>query len=127
MEQAVESTEPAESAVRDDKIIVRRARTSDVTTIARLIDIYSGVGRRLLKKPTVTLFEDIQEFWVAELGGVVVGCGALHVLWEDLAEIRTAAVDPGIRGRGIGHLIVRALIATACELGLERVFCLTFE
>jgi len=121
MEQAAGSTPP------ESEVVVRRARTPDVRGIRRLVDMYSGVGPRLLKKATVTLYEDVQEFWVAEHRGVVIGCGALHVLWEDLAEIRTVAVDPEWRGRGIGHRIVTALLDTARELGLRRVFCLTFE
>lgn len=121
MEQAVEFA-PLEGAV-----VVRRARTQDVRAIRRLVDLYSGVGASLLVKATVTLYEDVQEFWVAEQGGEVVGCGALHVLWEDLAEIRTVAVDPECQGKGIGHRIVSALLDTARELGLQRVFCLTFE
>lgn len=108
------------------QVVVRRARTADVRTIRELVDIYAGAGPRLLEKATVTLYEDIQEFWVAEYAGKVIGCGALHVLWEDLAEIRTVAVDPEHRGRGVGHGIVSALLGTARELGLSRVFCLTF-
>jgi amino-acid N-acetyltransferase len=57
----------------------------------------------------------------------VVGCGALHVMWEDLAEIRTLAVDPASRGRRVGHELVEALLDRARDLGLRRVFCLTFE
>jgi amino-acid N-acetyltransferase len=110
------------------EIAVRRAHTQDVRAIRRLVDTYGGAGPRLLKKATVTLYEDVQEFWVAtDRTGAVIGCGALHVLWEDLAEIRTVAVDPACRGLGIGHRIVSALIRTAGELGLRRVFCLTFE
>ncbi|MGW4423475.1 amino-acid N-acetyltransferase [Streptosporangium sp. NPDC004631] len=108
-------------------ITIRRARTPDVRGIRRLVDTYAGAGPRLLEKATVTLYEDVQEFWVADRDGVVVGCGALHVLWEDLAEIRTVAVDPGCRGLGIGHRIVSELVRAAGELGLRRVFCLTFE
>ncbi|GAA3002865.1 amino-acid N-acetyltransferase [Streptosporangium longisporum] len=109
-------------------VTVRRARTPDVRAIRRLVDTYGGAGPRLLEKATVTLYEDVQEFWVAtDEHGEVVGCGALHVLWEDLAEIRTVAVDPARRGAGIGHRIVSALLRTAVELGLRRVFCLTFE
>ncbi|MFC4591310.1 amino-acid N-acetyltransferase [Sphaerisporangium corydalis] len=108
-------------------LVVRRARITDVRIIRRLVDSYSGDGPRLLRKSTVTLYEDVQEFWVAEVGGEVVGCGALHVLWEDLAEIRTVAVDASRRGHGVGHRIVAALIDTARELGARRVFCLTFE
>jgi amino-acid N-acetyltransferase len=111
-----------------DDVVVRRARTGDVRGIRRLIDIYSG-GRRLLSKPTVTLYEDVPEFWVAvrPVDDAVVGCGALHVMWEDLAEIRTVAVDPEYRGRKIGHRIVSELLSTARDLGIRRVFVLTFE
>ncbi|GGO31275.1 putative acetyltransferase [Microbispora bryophytorum] len=123
MEQVAAQTSSGSSATA---VTVRRARTPDVRAIRRLVDAYSGVGSRLLKKSTVTLYEDVQEFWVAERGGQVVGCGALHVLWEDLAEIRTVAVDPAARGGGIGHRIVGALIETARDLGVRRVFCLTF-
>ena len=107
---------------------VRRARTSDVTAIRRLIDHYAA-ERILLDKPTVTLFEDIQEFWVAEQDsdGALAGCGALHVMWRDLAEVRTIAVDPAFRGQGVGHAILEKLLATAGWLGVRRVFCLTFE
>jgi amino-acid N-acetyltransferase len=109
-----------------DEIIVGRARTGDVRAIRRLVDLYSA-ERRLLSKATVALYEDVQEFWVARAAGQVVGCGALHVMWEDLAEVRTVAVDPAWRGRKIGHRIVAELLATARELGVARVFCLTFE
>jgi amino-acid N-acetyltransferase len=109
-----------------DEISVGRARTGDVRAIRRLVDLYSG-ERRLLSKATVALYEDVQEFWVARAAGEVVGCGALHVMWEDLAEVRTVAVDPAWRGRKIGHRIVAELLATARELGVARVFCLTFE
>lgn len=108
--------------------MVRRARTSDVPTIKRLVDTYAG--KILLEKNLVTLYEAIQEFWVVEhpdFPGTVVGCGALHVLWSDLGEIRTVAVDPAITGRGIGHALVRKLLEVARELQLERVFVLTFE
>lgn len=112
-------------------IIVRRARTSDVRAIRGFIDAYAP-ERKLLNKPTVTLYEDLQEFWVAEKpdgegSSSVVGCGALHVLWEDLAEVRTLAVDPALKGHGIGHLVLEHLLQTARELGVRRVFCLTFE
>ena len=111
-----------------DDLTIRRARTADVPAIRDLIDVYAA-ERILLDKPMVTLYEDIQEFWVAErdIDGSVVGCGALHVMWRDLAEVRTVAVDPRHRGLGIGHAIVEKLLATAAWLGVRRVFCLTFE
>jgi amino-acid N-acetyltransferase len=91
-----------------------------------LIDAWTA-DRRLLGKATVTLYEDVQEFFVAVDGDRVVGCGALHVLWADLAEVRTLAVAPQVRGRGVGHLLLARLLAQADELGVGRVFCLTFE
>ncbi len=107
-------------------IEIRRARTGDVPGIKRLIDLYAPT-RRLLTKPAVALYEDVQEFRVAADGDQVLGCGALHVLWRDLAEIRTVAVDPARRGAGLGRRIVEALLAAAEELGVRRVFVLTFE
>jgi len=108
------------------EVIIRRARTRDVRDIRRLIDLYS-TERRLLSKATVALYEDVQEFWAAVDGAAVVGCGALHVMWEDLAEVRTVAVDQAYRGRKIGYRLVEALLAAAGELGVAKVFCLTFE
>jgi len=106
---------------------IRRARTSDIKAIRALVDAYTA-DRRLLSKATVTLYESVQEFWVAvDDDGAVLGCGALHVMWEDLAEIRTVAVDPASRGRKIGHKIVSRLLDVARDLGIARVFCLTFE
>jgi amino-acid N-acetyltransferase len=107
-------------------VIVRRARTADVAAIRDLIDTYAP-DRRLLSKATVVLFEDVQEFRVAEVDGAVVGCGALHVMWEDLAEVRTVAVAPDHHGKGIGGQVLQALVETARELGVRRLFCLTFE
>ena len=94
--------------------------------VHELVEVYAP-QRILLGKEWVTLFEDTQDFVVAELDGSVVGCGALHVLWEDLAEIRTLAVDPAVRGQGVGHALVEHLFASARELGISRLFCLTFE
>ncbi|MEU1817128.1 amino-acid N-acetyltransferase [Streptomyces rectiverticillatus] len=109
-------------------VTVRRARTSDVPALRRLINTYVR-DRILLDKATVTLYEDIQEFWVAERDedGSVIGCGALHVMWEDLAEVRTLAVDPDVKGAGVGHAVLGKLLQTARWLGVRRIFCLTFE
>jgi amino-acid N-acetyltransferase len=108
-------------------VTIRPARTGDVPVIRKLIDANVDSGR-LLSKATVALYEDIQEFRVAEQVGnsVLVGCGAVHVLWEDLAEIRTIAVREDWQGHGIGHALVAELIERARELGVARVFVLTF-
>jgi amino-acid N-acetyltransferase len=105
---------------------IRAARTSDVRAIRTLVDTYA-TDRRLLSKATVTLYEDVPDFLVAELAGRAVGCGAVHVMWEDLAEVRTVAVDPELRGQGIGGLLLDRLVQRARDLGVKRVFCLTFE
>ena len=108
-------------------VSIRSARTADVPAIRRFLDFYAP-KRVLLDKPTVTLYEDVQEFLVAaRLDGDVVGCGALHVMWEDLAEIRTLAVDPSVKGEGVGHQLLERLLDRARALGVRRLFCLTFE
>ncbi len=108
------------------QVTVRPARTRDVRVIRTLVDQHL-VDRKLLGKATVTLFEDVQEFVVAECAGAVVGCGALHVLWEDLGEVRTLAVDEGFARQGIGSVVLGELLRRASDLGVTRVFCLTFE
>ncbi len=105
---------------------IRPARTSDIKGIRALIDSYAPQGR-LLSKETVTLYESVQEFTVAVENNEVVGCGGLHVLWEDLAEVRTVAVVESLRGKGVGHQILDAIIERAQNLGVQRIFCLTFE
>ena len=105
---------------------IRPARTSDIKGIRALIDTYA-IGGRLLTKETVTLYESVQEFTVAIENNEVVGCGALHVLWEDLAEVRTVAVVDRLRGKGVGHQIMQAIEGRARAIGVKRIFCLTFE
>jgi amino-acid N-acetyltransferase len=107
-------------------IEVRPARTSDIKAIHKLIVDFAS-GGRMLQKETVTLYESVQEFVVAVEDGQVVGCGALHVLWEDLAEVRSVAITETLRGKGIGNQILESIIKRAYELGLSRIFCLTFE
>ena len=106
--------------------LIRPAKTSDIKKIRTIVDAYVS-GRRLLSKETVTLFESVQEFIVAEVDAEVVGCGALHVLLEDLAEVRTVAVIESMQGKGIGHTILENILARAKEVGVKKVFCLTFE
>ena len=107
-------------------LLIRPARTSDVKAIRELVDSYAAPGK-MLTKETVTLYEGVQEFTVAELDGKVVGCGALHTLWEDLAEVRTVAVQKDLHKQGIGHKIMERIIERAREVGVERIFCLTFQ
>jgi len=113
-------------SVHEAELIVRPARTADIKAIRAIIDTYV-LGRRLLAKETVTLYETVQEFTVAEFEGEVVGCGALHVLWEDLAEVRTVAVLEKMRGKGVGNAIIENIVERALSIGIKRIFCLTFE
>lgn len=115
---------------REAEIRLRPARPADVRRVYEIVSPYA-TRRILVEKSLIAYFESVQEFLVAEaLHGSraeVIGCGALHVMWEDLAEIRTLAVTPEYRNRGIGHLVLGALVERARDLDLRRLFCLTFE
>jgi len=114
-------------AVASPELTVRPALPADVRAIRDLVAPYA-TERILLAKEMVGYYEAVQEFLVSDAGpGDVVGCGALHVMWQDLAEIRTLAVAPAWRGHGVGHALLDALVERARRLGLGRLFCLTFE
>ena len=106
---------------------MRPARTSDVPEIKALVEPL--VQRRiLLGKESVLFYEAVQEFRVAvNEDGALIGCGALHVMWEDLGEVRTLAVADDWLHQGVGHAILTDIEASAAALGLSRLFCLTFE
>ena len=107
-------------------LLIRSARTSDVPRIQKIAEPLVA-DRILLGKEMVELYESIQEFVVAELDGEVVGFGALHVMWQDVAEVRTLAVDVNNKRRGLGAAMLNELLERAKNLGVHRVFCLTFE
>ena len=106
--------------------MIRSAVTADVPAIRKIADPLVE-KRILLGKELVELYESIQEFVVAEKDGEVVGFGALHVMWQDLGEVRTLAVAESAKRSGIGAAILRDLLERARVLGIRRVFCLTFE
>ena len=108
------------------EIQIRPAKTSDVSTIRKLVDTYAP-ERRLLSKATVTLYEAVPDFLVIEKDNSIIGAGAVHVLWEDLAEVRTVAIFPEFKNQGFGSQLLIALLDKAKNLGVKRVFCLTFE
>lgn len=105
---------------------LRSARTLDVRGIRQLVAPYVE-SKAIVEKPAVSYFESLAEFVVVELDGVIVGCGALHVMWENVAEVRTLAVSPVAKGRGVGSMILAELVRRARAVGVSRVFCLTFE
>jgi amino-acid N-acetyltransferase len=108
------------------EVVVRRARTPDVRAIRSLVEPMTS-SRRIVTKDAVAYYEAVHEFRVVEVDREVVGCGALHVMWEDLAEVRTVAVRPDLKGQGLGSAVLAELLQDARDLGVARVFCLTFE
>ncbi|MEY2694188.1 MAG: hypothetical protein RL142_536 [Actinomycetota bacterium] len=107
---------------------VRPATALDVRAIAGLRKPMEGDGRKLLKLELVQLYERVPEFLVVtNSDGEIVGAGGLHIMWEDLAEVRSVIVREDVRGQGVGHLVVSALMDRAKTYGIKRVFCLTFE
>ena len=106
--------------------MIRSARISDAKAIHQLLLGYAQQGQ-LLGRSLVDIYDALRDFHVFEEGGEILGVGALQICWEDLAEIRSLAVKPGLSGRGIGRQIVEACLDEARELGLQRVFALTYQ
>jgi len=108
-------------------VTVRPALPADVLAIRTIVESYAA-RRVLLAHDLIAYYETVQDFVVAEAtDGSIVGCGALHVMWRDLGEIRTLAVLPERLHTGVGHAMLEELIKRARDLRLERLFCLTFE
>ncbi len=105
---------------------VRKAKISDVKVIYSLINYYAERDRMLFR-PLADIYENLQAFTVAELDGSVVGCCALQIIWSDLAEIKSLAVDEANTDRGLGKMLVAAATEQARQLGLPRVFALTLN
>jgi amino-acid N-acetyltransferase len=109
------------------RFTIRRARTPDIARIEQLMAPLVA-KRILLGKDLAVLFGAVQEFRVAvDTSGTVIGCGALHVMWEELAEVRTLTVDPLWRKQRVGHALLGRLEEDALDLGVTKLFCLTFE
>lgn len=104
----------------------RKARITDVEPIHALITYYAETGL-MLARPRTMLYESLREFTIAEDRGQVVGAGSLHIIWEDLAEIRALAVAPEYSKKGIGRGLVNMFIEEARELAIPRVFALTYQ
>ena len=106
--------------------MIRHARIPDARDIHQLLLIYAKDGQ-LLGRSLANIYETIRDFYVYEEEGKVLGIGALEICWEDLAEIRSLAVASGQQGKGIGRKIVESCLTEARELGLKRVFALTYQ
>ncbi len=105
---------------------VEKAKIPDVAQMHKLINDYAKRGE-MLARPLSELYEDIRDYFVIKEGDEVLACGALHVSWEDLAEIRSVAVSPDAQGRGLGAMLVEACLEEAEELGIQTVFCFTYQ
>lgn len=107
-------------------IIYRKAKFSDVEDILKLINDYAEQGL-MLPRARNTLYEGLREFILAEENGKIVGIAALHLVWEELAEIRALAVHPDKTKSGIGRKIVEMLTEDARDLGVKTLFALTYQ
>jgi amino-acid N-acetyltransferase len=105
---------------------VRSAKISDVKAINALIGSYAEMDRMLFRS-LADIYENLQTFIVAELDDKIVGCCALEVIWADLAEIKSLAIDEAYKGKGIGRELVAAAVEQAAKLGVPKVFALTLE
>lgn len=105
---------------------IRNARIPDAREICRLINYYAEHDKMLFR-PLAEVYENLQTFWVAEIDKAVVGCCALEIVWSDLAEIKSLAVDPDRRKQGVGAALVSAAVEDARRLGVPQVFALTLE
>jgi len=103
--------------------MIRPARIADVAEMTKLINAFAQKNL-MLPRPVNKMYEQVRDFYVVEEDGLVVGCGAVHVLWYDLAEIRSVAVREDYQRRGYGRQLVEALIGDAKQLGVHEVFML---
>ena len=106
--------------------MIRSARINDVPAINHLITGYAERGLMLFR-PLADLYEKVRQFVVWAESDALLGCCALEIVWRDLAEVKSLAVRPEARGRGIGRRLVEAVEAEAVRLGVDRVFALTRE
>ena len=105
---------------------VRSAKIADAKAIYSLINSYAERDKMLFRS-MADIYENLQSFTIAELDGKVVGCCALQIIWSDLAEIKSLAVDEANTGTGVGKMLVTTAIEQAHQLGLTRIFALTLN
>jgi amino-acid N-acetyltransferase len=106
--------------------MLRKAHISDIKAVHRLINECAAKGE-MLSRSLAELYDNMRDYFVYEEQGEVVGACALHICWEDLAEIRSLCVIPGFRKRGVGRDLVSACLKEAREFRVERVFLLTYQ
>lgn len=107
-------------------MLVRKATFHDVEAMHQIVNQYAAKGMMLARSRN-TLYETLRDFVVAEEAGRIIGVGALHLIWDALAEVRSLAVAPAATGRGVGRRIVETLSEEAKELGVKTLFALTYQ
>lgn len=108
-----------------DDVVIRKATIADCGPILKLINELA-VQQVLLPRSPASVVENIRDFFIADAGGVFVGCGALHVVWTDLGEIRSIAVEPTAQRAGLGRRLVDAMVDEALRLGVAKLFAFTY-
>ena len=109
-----------------DEIMIRKASVKDVPSIAEIVNFYAQKGI-MLQRPISRIYDNVRDYHIIEHDGEIVGCGALHVMWSDLAEIRAIALKDGFMGKGYGKQIVEKLVEETKTLEIEKVFVLTYQ
>jgi amino-acid N-acetyltransferase len=111
---------------KNNSIKVEKAKISEVPRIHKLVNTFAGRGE-MLARSLSEIYENIRDFVVVRKGKRIIGCAALHVMWSDLAEIKSVAVDEELQRQRVGYELVTALLKEAKELGISTVFCLTYK
>jgi amino-acid N-acetyltransferase len=111
---------------KNNSINVEKAKISEVPRIHKLVNTFAGRGE-MLARSLSEIYENIRDFVVVRKGKRIIGCAALHVMWSDLAEIKSVAVDEELQRQRVGYELVTALLKEAKELGISTVFCLTYK
>lgn len=108
------------------QVNIRKAQIKEARVIFEIIN-YFVKKNLLLPRPLSEIYENIRDFWIAQINEKIVGCCSLHPYWEDLAEIRSLAILPEYQRKGIGKMLLEKALKEAQELGIEKVFTLTYQ
>lgn len=126
MESKTEMQEARDGMDERLDIVAKKAAIEDVPGMADLIN-YFAAQELMLPRSQYQIYQFLRDFVVVKDSDALIGCGALHVVWADLAEVRSLAVVEGWHGKGVGRCIVEALLEEVRRLGLPRVFTLTYQ